>query len=503
MSRWQREVRGRRQVKARPWIVGTLGLFVVLLSVWQIRTAAHGLDITRLPGVVPPVTIVAPAGAVPGSRPLVLIGHGFAGSGLVMRGFAFSLAHAGYAAVLLDFDGHGANPRSLRAEPLIGNARAALAEATARGLVAPGRVAILGHSMGSGVALQFGQAYPDTAATIAVSPVTQPVTPSLPRNLLLLAGSLEAPFRRNAERRLAEAGGPGGSPADGTARKLVVVPGVEHASILFAHATHSAVIDWLDATFGPQPGARAYTDRRMAWYGLGIVGTLLLASAVALSIAEPASLYTPWQGPVRPLWWRVGALAGGALGASLFLWLAGAGGLELPGLLGLLVGGYLFAWFGLAGALALLLLWTPPFPPSRRAVLGGLIAFAALWLGVGLLGQYVWYPWLLIWHRLRLWPLGVLLSLPWFLAAGRVVGGPGIAGQLGRWLVQSAVLLGGLYLAVSLSPGLEFLGLILPAFPGVIGLHALAAAPHRNNWSFALSGALFTSWAFLAMFPLQ
>ncbi len=83
-----------------------VGLLLVLLAVWQIQAA------TQEP------------------RPLVLIGH-------------------------------GANPRPLPSSTqggsLVANAEAALAEAERRGLVAPGRVAILGHSMGSGVALEFGQ----------------------------------------------------------------------------------------------------------------------------------------------------------------------------------------------------------------------------------------------------------------------------------------------------------------------------------------------------------
>ena len=65
------------------------------------------------------------------------------------------------------------------------------------------------------------------------------------------------------------------------------------------------------------------------------------------------------------------------------------------------------------------------------------------------------------------------------------------------------MLAGGLFLAVRLSPELGFLTIVLPLLPAVLGLHALVAAPHRGIWPFALSGALFTSWLFLAVFPLQ
>jgi pimeloyl-ACP methyl ester carboxylesterase len=420
-----------------------------------------------------------------------------------MRGFALTLAHAGYTTVLSDFDGHGTNPRSVpsgaRDDALQANAEVALNALLDYGYDGLDRVAILGHSMGSGVALAFGQEHPGMAATIAVSPVGTRVTPELPRNLLLMAGALEPRFVGYAEERLAEAGGSGGDHAAGTARELVVIPGVEHISILFSPAAHATARDWLDATFGPQPGARDYTDRRILWYGLGLVGSLLLGAALAPLLAEPA----PTPTPRRPVWWRLAAMAGGALLGTLILWLAGQAGLGLSGLLGLQVGGYLLVWFCVAGLLSLLLLWTRPSLPSWRAVLGGLMAFAILWLGVGLLGQLVWLTWLLIPRRLLLWPLGALLLLPWFLAAGETVRGARVWGRIGWWLAHSAVLVAGMFLALSLSPGLGFILLAMPLFPIILGLHTLAAGPHRGSWPFAISGALFISWLLLSAFPLH
>jgi len=489
-------------MKVRHWILAAAGLLLFLFSYWQIGRAASGLMITIMRSTDPEVHVLSPRGVPPGDRPLVLVGHGFAGSTVIMRGFALTLAHAGYTVALWDFDGHGTNPRpmpvSLGSDALLTNAEAALAALRDYGYDDLERVAILGHSMGSGVALAFGQAHPGMAATIAVSPVGTAVTPELPRNLLLMAGSLEARFLRNAEARLAEAGAAGGDPAAGTARKLVVVPGVEHISILFSPDAHTAARDWLDATFGPQPGARDYTDRRVLWYGLGLLGALLTGAGLAPLVAARE------QGiaPRRPLWRRLVALAGGALGSTLILWLVGGLGLGLRDLLGLLVGGYLLLWFGLAGLLSLLFLWVRLPLPSGRALLGGLMAFAVLWLGVGLMGQLVWLPWLLISRRLVLWPLGIALLLPWFLAAGEMVQGARW-GRIGWWLAQSLAVAGALFLAMQLTPDLGFLILILPLFPVVQGLHALAAAPQRCSWAFALSGALFVSWLLLAVFPLQ
>ena len=486
-------------MKRSHWIMGLIGLLLLSLSVWQILAAAQGLEVTTLHSSQPPLTVMIPEGTADESRPVVLVGHGFAGSTAVMRGFGLTLAHAGYQVVLWDFDGHGANPRPLPSDGLEKNAETALKVAEAQRLINPAGIAILGHSMGSGVALTYGMTHPETAVTILVSPVDREVTPDLPRNLLLMAGSLETRFADRAEDLLAEAGGPRRDPAAGTGRKLVIIPGVEHISILFSPATHAAARDWLDATFSPQPGASDYTDRRVLWYALEVLGAFLIGAALAPLVAESS----PATKSTRPLWHRLAAMAGGSLGATLLLWLVGQVGLELHETFGLLVGGYIILWFGIAGILSLLLLWERINWPSWSDMLGGLMAFAVLWLGVGLVGQSVWQVWLLIPPRLKHWPLSALLLLPWFLAFGKMTQGVKPLGRMGWWLGCSAALAGGLFLALRITPGLGFIMILIPLFPIILGFHALAAAPHRRAWPFALSGALFVSWLLLAVFPLQ
>ena len=118
-------------------------------------------------------------------------------------------------------------------------------------------------------------------------------------------------------------------------------------------------------------------------------------------------------------------------------------------------------------------------------------------------GNFVWLPWLLVARRLILWLLGSILLLPWFLTVGGAISRESSAGKAGWWLVQSVILVGSLFLALSLNSELGFLTLILPLFPVIIGLHALAVALQQESWAYALSGALFTSWIIMAVFPLQ
>jgi hypothetical protein len=352
--------------------------------------------------------------------------------------------------------------------------------------------------MGSGVALDYGVSHPMTAATTAVSPVPRTVTPELPHNLLLMAGSLEPRFVENAEKLLSDAGGPGGDPSEGTARKLHVVQGVEHITILFVFDSHQTVREWLDATFGPQPGAAKYSDRRMMWYGLGILGVLFLSWAITPLFQSSQLIFTFDQ----PLWRRLIAPIVGALLATIILWLLGKVGLEISSLLGLMIGGYLLFWFALAGLISLMLLQKKLSLPSRRDLFGGLIVFAALWFGVGLIAHFVWLPWLLIPKRLVLWPLGTLLSLPWFLVIGETLRGDGFLNRMLGWVWHTLVLGAGFILALRLVPELFVLILMLPVLPIVNGLLELASARLRGSWPFAIGGAMFMSWVLLAVFPM-
>lgn len=481
-----------------------LGLLMVLISVWQLENASSGLVITRVQDGDLPVTLISPEGDEGVNRPLVLIGHGAAGSQVIMHGYALTLAHAGYNVALWDFAGHGGNPQPLPVDRdagvLVTDAEAALRIAAENGLPVD-RTGILGHSMGSGVALTYGLLHPETMATIAVSPVDRPVTEELPRNLLLVAGEYEASFIHNAAKLLLDAGGPGGDPQAGTARGIEIIPDVEHITILFSSTAHAAARSWLDNIFGSQPGAVDYTDRRMFWYLVGLAGTLLFFWSIAPMVDNLNDRII--ETVDYSIWRRIGALILGALGATGILYVLSQAGLDLTDLLEILVGGYLLVWFAIAGALSIVLLGRMPGQMVRAALLGGLMVFAALWIGVGWLGSYVWIPVMLIPDRLVFWPLGVILSLPWLLAVAQAVLPTSRLGRAVWWLGYSLVLIGGLLLALRLNPELSFLMLILPVFPVILALHALAAGPYRWRTAFALGGALFIGWLVLAVFPLQ
>lgn len=489
-------------MKRSSWLLLAAGLVLLLIAITQIQVAAKGLEIHKIPDSHPPTTIVAPAGGSREARPVVLIGHGFAGSAKLMRGFSFSLAHAGYTTITWDFDGHGRNPEGLASgissTTLLDNAESALAEGIATGVVTREGIAILGHSMGSGVALAYGVNHPETAATIAVSPVPRAVSRSQPRNLLLLAGKLEPRFVRNAEQLLAQAGGAGGDLSQGSARAMYVIPGVEHITILGSPSAHAEARAWLDAIFGKQPGAVETRDRRFIWYQVGILGAVLVGWALTPLFNETGTA----SSRLRPLWRRLLAPALGALGATLAFWLLERVGIKMAQPFDLMVGGFVLAWFGLAGLISLILLGFRLPRLSRRHLFGGAAAFLVLWGGVGLMGHLVWLPWLLIPKRLMLWPVGALLAFMWFAAIGETLRGEGLRGRILGWLVHTVLLTAGFMLSVSLLPELGVLILVLPVLPAILGMVELATARLHGSWPYAISGALFLSWTLLAVFPM-
>lgn len=470
-----------------------IAVMLIAVSWWQVATAPRGLAVHHLNRDGIPMLYLAPAGAQ--AAPGVLVAHGLAGSKQVMLAYGYTLAHAGYATLLWDFDGHGANARPLTPESLQADVAAAYAVLLEQPEVDPNRLALLGHSMGSGAVMTAGIRNPERyAATIAVSPTAAAVTSDAPRNLLLQAGAWEDRFVTNAQTLLAQAGGAGQDFAAGRARQFVVIPFAEHMSILFRGPSQRAAVDWLAKTLG-EPRQTSYVDRRIIWYGVNLLGWLLALIALA-PVFRPAF---PEQA-ARSRWLTRVALPVSALIASGTLALINLGA-PLATFGGLAVGGAVGLWFLVAG-----LIWLPSIRslrrPAARDLVWGIGLFLVLTLAFGVMAQYVWLPWWLNLPRLARWPFLSLACLPWFLAAGMAQRGASAGKRVLWWLAQSIVVAGGLLLLLVLVPSLGFLMLLLPILPLLLGILAVAGAASDRAWAYGLGGALFIGWVIAAVFPL-
>lgn len=488
--------RGSRNNNRTRWVVAVAAVLLIALS-W-LRVSAVGRDLVVRDMTAPdgtPLRYLAPAGA--SGFPGVIVAHGFAGSQQLMYGFGYDLARAGYGVVLFDFDGHGAARGRLDREggALQRNLASAYVALVAQPEIDPTRIALLGHSMGSGAVMTAGIDAPERyRAIVAVSPTGAAVTPDAPPNLLLMAGSLEPQFLSNARDLLARAGGPNDDVSAGRGRALVEVPNVEHITILFSRAARQAALDWLNNVFSLPP-VEAGPDRRMVWLGVHLGSWFLLLWAVAprLLAAGPATANR------RRPWHWLGLVVGALVAASaLFL----TGHLFDAGRLGgLLVGGALGLWFLAAGLVWLLSGFRLSRPVVADGAWGGLL-FLFLSLALGAMSQVTWLPWLLIAERLARWPFLAAAVLPFLLASALAQQGARPASRAGWWLLQSAVVLAGLGLTIALSPDLFFIALLLPVFPVILGIMGLAGAALGRPWAVAIGNALFLGWLLVAVFPL-
>ena len=292
-----------------------VGAASLAIALWQLLSAETGVTITRMSVGATPVTVFAPASDQ--RAPVVVIAHGFAGSQQLMASFALTFARNGYVAVTFDLLGHGRNPRPLTgsitevegATKALVDQFGRVAEFARRPPAGDGRIAVLGHSMATDIVVRYAQQDFAVTATIAVSLFSPVVTPDSPRNLLVIDGALEPSVLRDEGLRVVAMAAenwppsPGttyGSFADGTARRVVFSPGVEHIGVLYSRASLREALDWLNAAFGrPAASQDAFLAVRGPWIGLLIVGFTLLArplSALLPRLADqPLGASLSWR----------------------------------------------------------------------------------------------------------------------------------------------------------------------------------------------------------------
>ncbi|MBR0965055.1 alpha/beta fold hydrolase [Bradyrhizobium diazoefficiens] len=499
------------------FFVGLIASLAILLGLFELREGSRDLNITRTIVGETPMTIFRPQSAAP--APVVVIAHGFAGSQQLMQPFAETLARNGYMAVTFDFLGHGRNPIPMRGDITEGLTitNALLKELTdvaaaARQLPgSDGRLAVLGHSMASDIVVRFAQAHADVEATVAVSVFSPVVTPTSPRNLLVIVGALEPGMLRDEGLRIVNltAGGtarPGetyGRFSDGTARKLVLARGVEHIGVLYSHDSMIETVRWMNAAFGDRP--QDEIDSRGRWMAL------LFAGIVAL--AWPLSALLPPLSPApagASLGWMALMTAAllPAIATPLLLW-------KMPtDFLPILLGDYLTLHFLIYGILTTAILLylhrgrppaaTTKIPWKRTAIAAAAVAaYSTLAFGLPI-DAYV-FSFLPIPARLPLIAAIACGTLPYFIADEWLTRGPDA--RRGAYVVTKFCFLLSLAIAVALNPmKLFFLIIIVPAILllflafGLISRWSYAAT--RNPLPGALANGVVFAWAIGVTFPM-
>jgi dienelactone hydrolase len=460
-------------------LLAVLAVLAVALSLTLLWRSGSGVVIEQRWLDSTPVTFYRPDAALidqsgqawndPASNglPVVLISHGFAGSTQLMESFALALARNGYLVASFDYFGHGRNLEPLRGDVMdVEGATRFLVEQT-RAVAdfaldqpdAASELAILGHSMASDIIVRFAQSDPRVEAVVALSMFSPAVTADSPDNLLVLVGDLEGRLKGEALRVVslvadeAEAGVTYGSFGDGSARRAVFPPGVEHVGILYSPTAVRESIDWLNRSFGRS--ATAGTDpvnARGPAILLLFIGLLLLAWP--LSRLLPRTVDS--QRGLNPTWRELLPAALIPAVATPLLLVAFP-----PDFMGVLVGGYLAVHFALYGLItAAACLWirhrrgSGPMPMEgrRRAGTALLAALAASLYAAGAIGlamdQFV-TSFMVTAPRLPLLLMMLGGTLIYFLADEWLTRGPDV--PRGTHLLTRICFLFSLGLAVALS----------------------------------------------------
>lgn len=476
--------------------LAAVALILMLGSWWGVARLDDGLIVRQFTRDGLPVRFMRQAGTQ--GLPGIIVAHGFGGSRQLMLGYGLTFARSGYAVMLLDFSGHATNPKPFnftgdRLQEDLDTAHQALISQPG---VRSGKVALLGHSMGSGAVMQSGIDHPDRyAAVIAISPTGAEVTETVPPTLMLQAGSFEGRFLANAQDLLLRAGGPSDDFAAGGARRLAEIPNVEHISILFSRTSQRLALEWLNRSFGLE-NQPAFKDTRILLYGLHLLGWLMLVMTVGSMASVGAGRTIPQLKEVRQ--WL--GLILSPIAATLLLALL-ATVADVATTLGMQVGGGLAIWFLLMGVIWLAA-GTRLVRPVWSSVLWGGALFGVLWAALGLMAQYTWMQWFLIPSRLWRWPILALACLPWKLAAGHALQNAGGWRRAGLWAVQSALVLGALVATALWIPGMFVIILIAPVLPFVLGIEILVSRFVDQPWAYAIGSSIFIGWMMAAFFPI-
>ncbi|WP_433064828.1 alpha/beta hydrolase family protein [Dactylosporangium sp. CS-033363] len=459
-----------------------LGLVLIAAGVLGFATADRGLRIESAHAGTVPLQLFRPVDDAHGAaRPVVVVVHGYAGSGRLMRPFADTLARRGYLVALPDLAGHGANPERLTEEALDRELAEVVRFVRALPDADPARVALVGHSMGAAAVVRAGAADQTIAATVAISigdDASAAIRPG-PRHLLGLYGAFEPAGIGVSERAM-------------DADRVVPVPLVEHIGVLFADRTHHETAQWLDRALGHAPERPVIAAKgRLIPGALSLLGGLLVVIG-ALLLRRTAAARAPLDRD------RLGLRLGAVLVAPIP---GGLAGVALTYALPNTVTGYLTGYLagcGSALAVAALLIRRPPRParPSLRSA-GGAALLAVATLAAVVLPVHIGLTDVAP-HGPDWWVVAVLaLAVAALLAGAHALLPPpwSYGAVLALCLPMPAASL------IGAAPG--FLALISPLIMVLVVLHLAVCAAAGRPWSRTIAaGALTIAWPVAVVLPV-
>jgi hypothetical protein len=370
---------------------------------------------------------------------------------------------------------------------------------------------LVGHSMASELVVQYAIQNPNVAAVVALSLFGREVTPTQPRDLLVIDGAWEPSQIKDAGLGIARAAADGdarervtyGDTANGTGRRFVLAAGAEHIGVIYSRDALTETVAWMNTVFGRDtPGE---IDRRGKWLALLFLGLVGLARPIVQALprisAEPRGASLSWR-RFAPL----------CLGPALLTPLLAR--FAPTDFLPILLGDYLAVHFVIYGVLTMLGLWwigagRPDrlFPWRRAAPALGAAAILAVYhiVFIGLpIDAYVtsFAP---TGRRWTLIPVIFLSVAVYFLADEWLT--RGAKPPRGGYAFSKLCFVISLGIAVALDPSrLFFLIIIVPVMVVLFTFYAIV-----NRWAYnranepavgALGSAMGLAWAIAVTFPI-
>ncbi len=456
--------------------IPAFGAFL-LASVWLGRLERGGpphSDLT-LEGAIPATLFLPPPAsgdafsafvdppAHDARPPALILAHGVSSDRTNLSALARKLAGSGFAVLTLDLRGHGENRNPFpatygRADFLGPDFAAAVDFLRTSPLVDGSRIAVLGHSMGAGAALDFATRDSGLDAVVAISGGWSLLGPQRPPNVLLIFAASDLERIKTRSAAVAEELAGGAQPAlgatsgdfrQGTALRRVEIPGVDHATIIWSDLAFSEIVAWLDSAFGREPnGAPPPRDPRGPVVALLGVLMVLVLPGLGLLIGGLTPTTEHLADASRPLGLL---LLAAALVATMPLVSLGRPG----AILSIEIGDQVIVHFALAGTALLIALYLRDraqfgslFAAPGRSLLGAALATIGVFFLLQPFGVYL--------HGLALTPervgvfalatLGFLplaLGLQALLRRGRPLSA-GLYSVAGRVVVLLALIAGAL-----------------------------------------------------------
>ena len=443
-----------------------------------------------------------------GQRPaLVIMAHGYSSDQQGLSTMARSIAKAGYATVTFDFRGHGAN-RHRFAGNIDEDINTVITWAQTSPYVDPSHIAVLGHSMGAGAALDWSTLDKRVAAVIPVSGGDAPNDAYTPPHVLFIVAQKDPGVIHDSQEAAAEVL----KMRPGVDVQSVEISKTDHLSVVSDARTFDTITKFLDDAFGA-PTDRLTTGRndprRSTALGYALVCVILfgfLGRLVGRAVNPLPVTTTPWAWVllIASTLLTLPLMATGGFGILP----VGAGQQSAIGLLvaaAVLWGTRYFARTGAITGQVAEWIGDGDWMPMRSVWLPGALAGLAMFVLLAPAGVII-HATVPNTERAIYWVILAAAMVPFFAAFEAIVRRGNAWQSLGLGLLGRLVLLVGLEIGLGLGVLPFVLGLVVPLLAiQYIVIEVFAAgvwSRTRNGAVIAIAESVFIAWIAVMFSPI-